>query len=490
MNPDCRRPPNSSNDGRTTVAVFSGVLAGSLAWAYFGAVFIVGNVPWFGAVPWYGGIVAVAIALWLLLRRSIRNNALRAMTVLKLSAATLATTLSLFAADIAYAIYSWQPSGPTYNYDLQVDAQSLLAEIYPRLYYPTDRNFRLHKPQTLTRAEIFGAFYRPDMKTSKTLRESVLEAHPFEVAINAEGFRDDKPMASATVFALGDSFTFGWGVNLAESWVGRLNRESHEVVYNLGIHDSSPLQELKLLDFVLRTHGKPAGLKSVVWVIYEGNDLEGNYNDPRPAIPNAARSSKLEGTVLDLVRNVPNALKQEAILTRLRTGQITSELPSERAHRFVDGIGLGYLTLYRSETLGYELFMPEEIKLARAGADYVLNHPNRPKLEKTFEEMDRLAKEFGFRVSVVLMPTAERVHGSFFDGFPKLSERPHFLEFVRQLADHRQFRVLNLCDFFAPRASTELLYFRDDDHINRRGHQLVADLIRKHLFSDTAGGAQ
>jgi hypothetical protein len=391
--------------------------------------------------------------------------------------------LSLSAADVAYSVYA-QPglSAQASEADQRlVDSQAWVGEVYPRLYYPTDRNFRLHKPNTLMRAILYGGFYRPDMKRSKTLTESVLEAHAIEIAINADGFRDDKALSDATVLALGDSLTFGWGVNVEESWTGRLNRSTTESVYNLGVHDSSPRQELMLLDYLLRQQGRPPALKSVVCMIYEGNDLEDDYSDLHTELGEEPPPSRFAGTVLDLMTSLPGTVRDQAVLTRLRTGRIAARLPPDRARHEVDGVSIDQ-ALYHSANLGSRLFLPRYIERAQADLSYVRHHPNRLKLEQTLDDMAALAREFRFDVSLVLVPTAARLHGPLFDGFPSISPRPYFLDFLVEQANVHHFEVLDLYEALAPLAPVELLYFRDDDHLNRRGNQVVAGMIRQRFF--------
>src|SRR5690606_24263547 len=83
-----------------------------------------------------------------------------------------------------------------------------------------------------------------------TLVDRVLESRTITIDINDRGFRESSSMAEASIFALGDSFTFGWGVDAASAWPRILESITGQTIYNLGIHDSSPKQELELLDFV------------------------------------------------------------------------------------------------------------------------------------------------------------------------------------------------------------------------------------------------
>ena len=111
----------------------------------------------------------------------------------------------------------------------------------------------------------------------------------------------------------------------------------------------------------------------------------------------------------------------------------------------------------------------------------MLSHPNRLKLEMTFQEMGDLADNSGFDVTVILAPTAVRLQGKYFDGFPKVSTAPYFLEFVTSLAEKEHFKVIDLYSELKPLADHKLLYFRDDDHWNEDGHSVVATILAKKL---------
>jgi len=45
------------------------------------------------------------------------------------------------------------------------------------------------------------------------------------------------------------------------------------------------------------------------------------------------------------------------------------------------------------------------------------------------------------------------------------------------LARDAGFDVVDMLELLQPYAARELLYFRDDDHCNERGHEVIAQLI-------------
>lgn len=446
---------------------------------YFGAVLLLYKTLFgihFGAI----GIIALALLVgfvaWLVLRRLLVTRRTRPQTTMVIAVNLVIGFVLLLAIDLIFTLYI---SKNSLNTNLRTqDSELLIGEYYPRLYYPTERNFRLHKPNLSVEATSFGNFYQPGMLQSPTLRDEVLEERRTLIEINDLGFRETDELEDASVFALGDSLTFGWQVNADDSMVGQLETLIGQPIYNLGVHDGSPRQQVLLLQDILNRYGDRVDIDRLLWLIYEGNDLEDSYALNRPVPP---APGPLADTILQPIVQIPHALKTQSFITRLRTGQASPRTQARQEHDLVDGISLAH-PLYASETLGPKLFYRPYIERAMQPESYVRDHPNAPALKATMEEMAALSEEHGFLVTVVLVPTGTRLHGPYFDGFPQLSERPHFLDLVGELASSNGFDIVNLLDLFAEFADSELLYFRDDDHWNLQGNQQAARLIAQEAF--------
>ena len=113
--------------------------------------------------------------------------------------------------------------------------------------------------------------------------------------------------------------------------------------------------------------------------------------------------------------------------------------------------------------------------------EYVLEHRNRPLLDRTFQDMRALADRHGFSVTVMVAPSAARLHGAAFDEFPELSPQPHFIDYVLAQARKSGFETLDLYRALVPFAESELLYYRDDHHWNEHGNEIVAQIIESAL---------
>jgi lysophospholipase L1-like esterase len=372
----------------------------------------------------------------------------------------------------------------------QNDKNGWAGEWYPPLYYPDERNFRLHKPGFDITGDHYGRYYLPAMLRSPTLVDSVLIRHHMSIHINELGFRETSPLGACGIFSLGDSFTFGWGVTDGATWEDLLERRLGTCVYNLGIMDASPKQELLLLEDFLRRPGAPT-VKRLIWMVYEGNDLEDSFADWNPTLARAGRWQRMKrGTILDLAGELLNRIHTESLAQRLRTGEVSFASPSRRRRDArlytVDGVQL-FTPLFRSPRLGYLLVERQLLNLAAEPEPHTLEHPNRAALEKVFARMGHLSDSLRFSVTVAIMPTAPRTHASAFPLSPAPTTEPYLVNYFERLARSNGFDVVNLLHAFQPYAKTELLYFTDDDHLNGRGSEVVAQVLAEHLGPDCRG---
>jgi len=475
---------------KDSLTLLGATVTAALAWVYVALVLLLGRSA--GGVYIGPDVVALSIpfvgaVFYVVVRRRIARGS--GGTVLRASVAVFFTVGSLFVADVLYSFHlnSRALGKPVLRDSRLFDPALTAGELLPRLYFPTDANFRLHKADVTIHGAHYGGDYSPELLASPTLA-ALLKPHPLTVTIDEHGFRDTTPIEQAEIFALGDSFTFGWALDADDSWVEQLQTLLDRPVYNLGIHDASPKQELELLRYLLRTRGTAMQVRRLVWMVYEGNDLEDSYAERAPARSDAEPetwATLTEGTVLEGMEKLPWLIQNQAIIHRILSGELmlrNPDAPEGEEERYViDGVESWY-PLYRSEALGPRLFSPKYIERAAEPESYVLNHPNRPRLDAVFEEMARLARERGFDVTVVIAPTAARLQGPYYAGFPPISDEPYFVDYVVELSDRMGFQTVDLLRLLEPYARTEALYFPGDDHWNRRGHALAAEIIRRDAF--------
>ena len=365
----------------------------------------------------------------------------------------------------------------------EADPRLWHGEIFPRSYHPTDRAFTLFKPNVRVEGVTYGEYYTPAMLASPTLVDSVLERRPVSYAIGPHGVRELEPLGASRIFALGDSFVMGYATAEGRIWTDLLGSALGEPVYNLGVSSTGPRLQLDLLRYFLTTHGDSARPAHLLWMLFEGNDLENAYVEVRQAQPAETPRLLLEGTILQPIASLPGRLKAQSLLRRLIQGELRVAPPATTllgGRIEIDGVRLT-TPLYHSSRWGYRLFSPPDVERATRPRDYVLNHPHRPLLDRTFEEMRELSERHGFRVTVLMAPSDARLYGPAFEDFPRLSEVPHFTEYVMDLARRQGFTAIDMLPLLRPYAEREMLYYRDDHHWNARGNEVAALVIRQAL---------
>ena len=103
-------------------------------------------------------------------------------------------------------------------------------------------------------------------------------ATSFTVRTNAHGYRGG-PAPEGAILCLGDSTTFGWGVEEAEAWPARLSALLGRAVVNGGVPGYSTAQGVATLDHALSLHPR------AVLLAYLVRDAE------RAAGPDSARAA-------------------------------------------------------------------------------------------------------------------------------------------------------------------------------------------------------
>lgn len=103
--------------------------------------------------------------------------------------------------------------------------------------------------------------------------------YPVDVHYDQNGFRNDADMDRADVVVIGDSFVEASRTPAAQLLTTRLAETLHARVLNLGQAGYGPQQER----IVLERFGLPAHPRVVVWLFFEGNDLNDSrrYRDLR-----------------------------------------------------------------------------------------------------------------------------------------------------------------------------------------------------------------
>ncbi len=456
-----------------TVSLLGATVAGvRMRLAYVGCLFVAGCV------------VACAIATWAGRRGRIDESRLKELGLMG-----IVIFSTLVAVDFAYGAWaSERDASRSADIDRtrRLDPRVWHGELMPDVYDLAGGTIRLYKPNQIRAAEIVGDYYQPSMLASPTLADSVLEPRQVTYAIDALGLRETTPPDSATALVLGDSFAFGYGTDQGDIWPEVLEDLVGEAVYNLGVSSTGPQSHLSLLEHFLAPENRFPRARRLLWLVYEGNDLENSYAVPRPV---SASDASWLARMADRLTSLPGRMRNQSIIGRIRSGRLRlggrGADGAGSSRTTVDGVTIP-LPLYHSPIHGYRLFNRDYVNRATRPRSYVMRHPNRPALDRVFGEMKTLAERHHLEVTVLLAPTAARVHGAQFEGFPELSEEPWFLLYVDDLARRNGFESVNLLPALRWYAETDLLYQRDDHHWNEIGNRIVAGIVARAVWGATA----
>ncbi len=285
------------------------------------------------------------------------------------------------------------------------------------------------------------------------------------------GFRNDAVPNPVDLIVLGDSFAAGVGVTQTGTFASTLAAHYGLSAYNLS-YPGGPYEQY--INFSLESPKLNIVPGSqLVWTLYTGNDLEdsGGETWDIAALPWQTGLS----TMLVNYRTFRNRspLRQIWVALRTRWGNISKDV---RIRSAPDG----------RPVLFYE---PQELWAARSRAE-VERHPNFPKLLKTFRAMKDVTDRLGLRVTVMILPTKGEVYPWLFmpQGGVGAATQSGFSEAVmgacEQVALHcwdSKFYLLEEARRLS-NSSRDLLWWRDDTHMNEMGHQAVASFVGQEIW--------
>ena len=289
------------------------------------------------------------------------------------------------------------------------------------------------------------------------------------------GFRNvSSSPERADIVALGDSLTFGYGVEDDQAWPALL---AHDLqlnhVINLGLIGAGPQQYLR----VYETFGVQLRPRILLVGLFIGNDfwdadlfdrwlrsgVDGNYMVWR----DFGRPQRILGRRAALQWK-SYLLARESYLLNLvhevwRIGK-SRPLPESMLLPLSDGTQLRLFPGdFENKTMG--------AKLDRHEFRLVID---------ALQRLHMLATEQGTHTLIVFQPSKEEVH------LPLLGELPsNPAHLLRQALEEHGIECLDLTPIFRERAEAGAqLFFEVDGHPNTRGYALIAEGIRSYLLAN------
>lgn len=309
-----------------------------------------------------------------------------------------------------------------------------------------------------------GTYLRPGYE-----REHFTSEYSMYVRTNALGLRGpeiavDRRPGSVRVLALGDSFTFGYGVDAERSWPARLaelarGRGVPVEVVNAGFSGFSPSGYLRYV----REVGSRLDPDLIVVALFVGNDVLDEVVHERPDLTRAQRAliqarhfhadrGMTAGPLVEVRRLAQTLLPNLSELIVLARVKLLHALGGHRP------------------TFDHVLDPdpPDEI---RGGWD---------RLFSSLEAIQRIATHEGRALAAIIIPFHDQVTQARFDPtlVPDLPQQR-----ISAFCERVRLRCLDLLPVLRAHARPNDLYYLSDGHWTHVGHQVAASALDEWLRS-------
>lgn len=323
----------------------------------------------------------------------------------------------------------------------------ILAEGVTRLVMPNSVKLRLmHQPDERLGYRLVPN-YEMDHQTSD------FDSH---IKINSEGLRDyehqkNKDTDTFRVLVLGDSFTFGVGVNLEESYPKVLETmlnnntsaggpKKYEVI-NAGIEGYGTEQEYRYLE--------------ELWDRYE---------------PNLVLVGLYSNDISDVMKGIPTTGNRFKLIRKFYFISYLRVLQISLSTMFKD-IRTGFLQIYQDH------YTPELENALQKTKEYLI-------------KMRDFSYSHGAKTFIIIIPSCFEMDRLEWEtkGFERFysdeffnSNMTRFSEIFTEFGEMKEIPTLSLLPIFRNSNKIRPLYFNHDFHWNKEGHRLAAESIYNFL---------
>ena len=352
----------------------------------------------------------------------------------------------------------------------------ILIEIGLRIFAPQPKYYN---PQYLfTIDEDLGYTLTPNFKGKMRTPESTST-----IKINSKGLRDyeHKKKKAFTILGLGDSFTFGTGVELEDTYLWRLEdilNKKHGNMYEIvkaGVPGYGTDQEY----IFLKNKGLEYKPNLVIIGFYINDVLDSITPDftviDGYAVPSQKMREHFKGKKLSLKRKLSVLVNElhisSFIINRLSTNPFFKKLFLKLIEKSKGKEG-SRLKLY-SQDYNYEIM--------KAWA----------KTQEYLKMIEDETKRNGGRVLVVYIPERQQVYDDQWKRVVKqydLKNKSYDVLYpnktLKNFCEKENIAFLDLTKSLRKNANKEELYFTMDPHLNSNGHEYIAKSIYRKLIED------
>jgi hypothetical protein len=294
--------------------------------------------------------------------------------------------------------------------------------------------------------------------------------YQYHVTTDENGFRNSIPSelngeGERDILILGDSQTFGAGVNDDQTFASLISKGLNRSVLNTGVPGYNNIEELELAKTLFNRYQS----KVVILALYVGNDPYENYRN-RNMFLSSAEASKAKEAVSTLAF-VKDYLKRNSSiyngLTRFRRFEAVND--------FLYGLGLiqneppGELAIYQKESKNHEAYWSIT--------------------EQVLAQLNQLVTQHSAQFVLVLVPDRLQIDLAYQSQWVKKYRLdPNEYDFLGPNSRLQTFSEKHGILFLDPTALFQQKhkqgirpFWAIDHHLAPAGHKIISELISKHL---------
>lgn len=326
-----------------------------------------------------------------------------------------------------------------------------------------------------------------------------------EARINSLGLRGPEVLVERThahrIVAIGDSFTFGWGVDLEDTWIrlleGQLVREGLDVeVLNVGVPGASPWNYAEYAELVAPIL-KP---DLVIIGVLQGDDisqLRVGQGRPRGWLGRALYWF-YPATLGDLIRRATTGTVEIAEGWQAQVDVVIDQIEQSDVQRArFDALSPEVKRMFHAAEIN-----PQLVGIATGSPDYLrwsleLDDPLTvaaiDEMAGVFGRIRQAVEGNGGSVLVISVPTGAYVSRQKYDRYIEIgfeleesdlgASEPD--DAIRMAAERAEVPFYEVTEVFTEAARQEQLFFPYDGHFDRNGTRLfassIADEVADHL---------
>lgn len=298
------------------------------------------------------------------------------------------------------------------------------------------------------------------------------------------GFRDDGLDSPPFAVAIGDSFTWGVGVNGGEIWVERLEKMLGKDVFNMGYsYRFGSLQELRLFE----RYGLRLKPRLVLWQFFLNDYYENikfleweesgmDFKQWREFLreKNMPRNRKK-------FLGIRKFLEENSFFYRLGKWLIKKKLLHD--YSYLEPLGIKFSSGQIDYVFHGWIFREGDLALPQITRGCFLS-------QEAIQQAYELCKKIDATLVVVVVPAKEQAAWKF-AGPLLLGDKAKEVDIDRPVRIIKDFckknyiPCLDLTSYFREKTEEGIqLYFREDGHWNKKGHALAAELVYRFLISE------